>query len=131
MSIRAASIKSRFAPLRSTDPEYSNEIDVELLTFIERYATNLTRWDLLVFFGENPSTRDNASEIAQNVGRRTRTIQKELDDLVYLGILDAHQNADGNLYELTRLPETRRAVVRFARCLSSDRPPAHSHGTVD
>jgi DNA-binding MarR family transcriptional regulator len=93
----------------------SHEVDVEMFTFIERYATNLARWDLLIFFGRNPSARDDASKIAEHVGRAERTVEKELDDLVYLGILHTHRNSDGVLYGLTHASATRRSVMRLAR----------------
>jgi hypothetical protein len=93
----------------------SNEIDIELLAFMERYATNLARWDLLLYFGRNPSARDTAHGIARQVGRRTRIIRKELDDLTLLGILHTHENGRGMLYSLTRSPKTRRAITRFAQ----------------
>ncbi len=97
----------------------THEIDLELFTFIERYATNLARWDLLVYFGQHPTTQDNASTIASQVGRNARMVQKELDDLVYLGILSAHQNGSGMRYGLVRSAATRRAVVRLARDFSA------------
>lgn len=97
----------------------SNEIDVEVLAFMERYATNLARWDLLVFFGKHPSTSDTARGIAKQIGRRTRTVQKELDDLIYLGILRARENGQGMRYQLARAPKTRRTIVRFAQRLGN------------
>jgi len=93
----------------------AQEVDVELLTFVERYATNLARWDVLVFFGRNPAARDNALGIAQQIGRRAHIIEKELNDLVYLGILRARDLGGGMQYELARLPGTRRTVMRLAR----------------
>jgi hypothetical protein len=93
----------------------AQEVDVELLTFVERYATNLARWDVLVFFGRNPTARDNALGIAQQIGRRAHIIEKELNDLVYLGILRARDLGGGMQYELARLPGTRRTVMRLAR----------------
>ncbi len=101
---------------RSVKP--SREIDVELLAFIERYATNLARWDLLAFFGRNPSACDTASGIAAQIGRRPRIVQKELDDLAYLGLLRAHSNGPGMRYELAHTQKTRRTVMRFARRLA-------------
>lgn len=96
----------------------SREIDVELLAFVERYATNLARWDLLAFFGRNPSVCDTAPGIAARIGRRPRIVQKELDDLAYLGLLRAHSNGQGMRYELGHSQRTRRTVMRFARRLA-------------
>lgn len=103
----------------------SNEIDVELLAFIERYATNLARWDLLAYFGRNPSACDTAHGIATEVRRRTRIVRKELDDLTFLGVLRAHENGNGMLYELARAPKTRRAIVRFAQRHSNRNGKGH------
>ncbi len=104
----------------------SNEVDVELLAFMERYATNLARWDLLVFFGQNPTARDTARGIARQIGRRTRIVQKELDDLTYLGILRSHSSTQGMQYELARATKTRRTVVRFAQRLGHRKGNGHS-----
>ncbi len=99
----------------------AHEVDIELFTFIERYATSVARWDLLVFFGQNPTAEDDATKIARHVGRAPRAVQKELDDLVYLGILRAHANGDGVHYGLIRSPTTRRAVIRLARDFAEHR----------
>ncbi|MDE3091223.1 MAG: hypothetical protein KGJ80_17785, partial [Chloroflexota bacterium] len=61
---------SRLTPRARLSLRPSNEIDVELLAFAERYATNLARWDLLLYFGQNPTARDSARGIARQVGRR-------------------------------------------------------------
>lgn len=93
----------------------SGEVDIEVLTFIERYATNLARWDVLLFFGRNPVAQDNANGIARQIGRRARSIAKELEDLTYLGVLHAQPNGKGLTYQLTRAPAVRRAVMRLAK----------------
>lgn len=93
----------------------SHEIDVELFTFVERYATNLTRLDLLIYFGQHPSLHLNALEIAKRIGRATCSVQKELDDFCYLGILRANRNNGNSHYGLSRTSATRRAVTRLAR----------------
>jgi len=116
--LRGMTIYQRVA--RGTDSlKTSREIDVELLAFIERYATNLARWDLLAFFGRNPSICDSAHGIAAQIGRRPRIVQKELDDLAYLGLLRAHSNGEGMRYELVHTQKTRRTVMRFARRLAA------------
>jgi len=101
-------------PVRSIET-HAHEIDIELLTFVERYATNLAKWDLLLFFGRNPTAREDAFTIARQTGRRLHIVEKELNDLVYLGILRARVRGHSTLYELARLPSTRRTVTRLAR----------------
>ncbi|MBI5032094.1 MAG: hypothetical protein HZB51_16305 [Chloroflexi bacterium] len=99
----------------------SQEIDVELFAFIERYATSLIRWDLLLYFGQNPNRRDQAFEVAQRMGRKLITLQKELDDLVYLGVLRVDQKADTLFYSLAHDVNTRHAAIRMARDVSITR----------
>ena len=95
--------------------QYSKEIDIELMAFIERYATNLTRWDVLIYFGKNPDASENVDTLAGRVGRRPNVVVKELDDLTYLGILCTRQNGHGMQYELAPLREMRRTVARLAK----------------
>ncbi len=99
----------------SSFPLSTQEIDVELFTFIERYATNLVRWDLLLFFGRHPAMHLEAHQVAQRIGRSPRLVQKELDDLVYLGIVRLYRTESQVRYGLTRATATRRAVIRMAR----------------
>ena len=99
-------------PVCSTSPQ---EIDVELFAFIERYATNLTRWDLLLYFGHHPNARGNAWSIAARIGRKISGVQKELDDLAYLGVVQADRTNHISQYTLARDANTRRAAVRMAR----------------
>ncbi len=90
------------------------EIDIELLAFVERYATNLTRWDILILFGQNPLLSESAPSVARRLGRRTRALEKELEDLAYLGVLSAHFNGRGTVYELTGNPGIHRTLTRLA-----------------
>jgi DNA-binding MarR family transcriptional regulator len=95
-----------------------HEIDIELFAFIERYATNLPRWDLLLFFGQNPSMSSNIASIAERIGRAPSTVQKELDNLAYLGILQADRNQPSAFYSLSESKPLRSAVLRMAHELS-------------
>jgi DNA-binding MarR family transcriptional regulator len=97
------------------------EIDVELFAFVERYATNLARWDLLLYFGQNPNTRDDASDIAGRIGRRPVSVRNELDDLAYLGVVQADRTNHVTHYELSGDLPTRRAAMRMARNISATR----------
>jgi len=99
----------------SSFPLSTQEIDIELFTFIERYVTNLVRWDLLIFFGRHPAIHLEAHQIAQRIGRSPRLVQKELDDLVYLGIVRLYRTESQVQYGLSRSTATRRAVIRMVR----------------
>ena len=92
----------------------SSEVDIELFTFVERYATNLVRWDLLLFFGNHPDARLSAAEIAQELRRSLSTILKELDDLAYLRVLDRRYTPKKTTFQLSHKPAVQRAVIRLA-----------------
>ncbi|MCD6553401.1 MAG: hypothetical protein DRI52_06485 [Chloroflexi bacterium] len=89
------------------------EVDVELLAFVERYATGLLKWDIITFFGQNPHTHDTALNIAHFIGRNPRAVMLDLGDLAILGLL-RQTRANGEIvYHLTSDRVLRGAILRF------------------
>jgi hypothetical protein len=100
----------------------SKEIDVDLLAFVERYANDLLKWDLISLFARNPGLYDTAESVAQRVGRNPRVVRSELSDLVMLGVLDwGHLNGD-HIYHLTRHSDLRQQALKFAEHLDHTKP---------
>jgi hypothetical protein len=98
--------------------EPNREVDVDLLVFIERYANDLLRWDLISFFARNPNLYDTADSVARGVGRNPRAVRSELGDLAMLGVLD-WDNLNGDyIYYLTQRPDLRRLALKFAQHLN-------------
>lgn len=96
------------------------EIDLELFTFVERYATNNFRWDLILLFGNQPDSEFSAQEIADQLRRGVFATTKELDDLTYLRVLVRRYTPELTTYRLTKRTAVRRASV----CLADlERPP--------
>jgi hypothetical protein len=96
-------------------PPPTKEVDVDFLVFVERYATDLLKWDILTFFAHNPNYCAPASQIAQQIGRSAYSIQPELGDLALLGILEQrHGLGEQTLYQLTHKPHLRRVILKFA-----------------
>ena len=93
----------------------SAEIDLELFTFVERYATTLVRWDLILFFGKNPDAGWTAVEVATHLRRSVSVATKELDDLTYLRVLVRQYTPERTTYRLTRRATVRRAAIRLAQ----------------
>jgi hypothetical protein len=91
------------------------EIEIDVLVLIERYATDLLKWDILTLFGRQPELSLLAHEVAQRIGRSSQSIRAELGDLALLGILEQSRN-DSNqvLYQLTPQPRLRQAAIKFA-----------------
>lgn len=105
-------------PMTDTAP-YSSvhgpaEIDLELFTFVERYATTVFRWDLILFFGKNPDKGWTPVEVAKQLRRSAATTTKEMDELTYLKVLVRHYAPDRTTYRLSRRAVVRRAATRLA-----------------
>lgn len=99
------------APHRSS----AKEIDVDFLVFVERYATDLLKWDILTFFARHPDFCAPTASVAQHIGRSTQSVRPELGDLALLGILDQIPAQDNEpLYRLTRQPPLRKMILKFA-----------------
>lgn len=98
----------------------TKELDVPFLVFVERYATDLLKWDILTFFAHNPNFCATDLVIAQQIGRNVRSIRPDLGDLVLLGVLE--QTASRTLqpcYQLTSQPVIRRIILRFSEQLAA------------
>lgn len=96
-------------------PSPVKEIDVGFLVFVQRYATDLLKWDILSFFAHNPDLRASASQIARQLGRSTHAVLPEIGDLKILGILEQARTPDHQiLYQLTQEPRLRKITLKFA-----------------
>lgn len=99
------------------------EIDLELFTFVERYATTNFRWDLLLLFGNTPDTERTPQEVAEILRRNVGATTKELDDLAYLRLLVRRYTPERTTYRLTRRLNIRRSATRLANFESSPAMP--------
>jgi hypothetical protein len=89
------------------------EVDVDLLAFVERYATGAVKWDIIVFFGENPYTGDTARSIAQRIGRSLDTVLPELVDLAMVGLLERIEIGGSVIFQLTQEQALRQTTLNF------------------
>src|SRR4029079_2849795 len=78
------------------------EIDLELFTFVERFATNNVRWDLILLFGSDPDAELTSQEIAGHLRRGVVVTTKELDDLTYLRVLVRRYTPERTTYRLSK-----------------------------
>ena len=101
-------------PVTRTVARGASEIDLELFTFVERYATNLFRWDLILLFGKNPEVALSPLEIAERLHRGVFPTTKELDDLTYLHVLVRRYTPERTTYRLSKRTNIRRAAIQLA-----------------
>ncbi len=99
----------------------TKEVDVALLVFVERYATDLLKWDILTLFADKPNFRVSATKVANRLGRSTHAIRPELGNLAMSGILSQTQRQhDGQtLYKLTSEPQLRKMTLKFAKRIAT------------
>jgi len=95
------------------------EIDIALLAFIKRCVNSPVKWDIVVFFGQNPYTRDTALGVAQRIGRSLKIILPELRDLVLLSVLEQTELNGEMVYQLTMERELRETIFRFVEYFSA------------
>ena len=90
------------------------DVDLELLVFVERYATNYLKWDILTYFGQYPDDRQTAEDIAGKIGRNYKALRPEIGDLAMLGVLKKSNNSSRPKYQLTSNPLLRTQALKFA-----------------
>ena len=96
-------------------PTPTREVDVEFLVFVQRYATDLLKWDILSFFAHHPDVRIPVYQLAQKIGRNPHSILPELGDLKILGILEQSRLPNNQiLYQLARKSDLRKMALKFA-----------------
>ncbi len=93
----------------------TKEIDIEFLVFVERYAGDLLKWDILTYFAQKPDALVPAATVADRIGRTVTSVRPEIGDMVVRGILEQSTAPDGLLvYRLTQNPSLRKMVLKFA-----------------
>ena len=93
------------------------EVDIELLAFIERVGDSLLKLDLLNFFANNPYTRDTSNNIALRIGRDRESVALELYDLYLMGLLERERLDNTYVYHLSHDKRTRELAAKAARKL--------------
>lgn len=92
-----------------------DDIDPVLLDFLRKKVNSFIKWDLVRFFHDNPHAADTVDNIASYIGRDTRTILDELDELAQVGVLDQNQVSGQTIYVLTSDQGMRDLINNFVR----------------
>ena len=89
--------------------------DTRLLDFIREKVDTFVKWDLVRFFHDNPYAADSAENIARFAGRDARTVDRELQELVRSGVVEAYVAGNGNMqiYRYVKDQQIRDAVQSF------------------
>jgi len=86
-----------------------------LLDFVREKVDTFVKWDLVRFFHDNPHAADSAENIARFSGRETRTVEKDLQELVRSGVVETSVAGNGatRIYRYVKDQQVRDAVKRF------------------
>lgn len=93
-------------------------MDPEVLEFLRSTVNSFIKWDLIIFFSENPNTTDTATNVARYIGRDVSAIERELDELVEAGVLQRERAGELIVYSLTADEQIRQRVKRFESVVS-------------
>jgi len=97
-----------------------DDMDPEVLEFLKTTVNTFIKWDLVLFFYENPNTTDTTENIARYIGRDAEVIEGELNDLARVGVLDRHESGKLTVYSLTNDAQIRARIKHFVSA-SDDR----------
>lgn len=94
-------------------------LDKQLDQFVDASINNFVKWDLLVFFHQNPEFSDTCPSIATRLGRREEDIGSALGDLVEAGILAARKSPAEPVFHYSPKGPSKELVERFVTALDS------------
>ncbi len=103
------------------DTKLMEDMEPQLFNFLKTGVNSFIKWDLVRFFHENSTTADTADDIARYAGRAQADIEKELIELVEVGILDQELVGDMSVFSLSTDQATRELIEQFVRACNDRR----------
>jgi len=95
------------------DTKLMEDMEPQLFNFLKTGVNSFIKWDLVRFFHENSTTADTADDIARYAGRAQADIEKELIELVEVGILDQESVGEMSVFSLATDQATRELIEQF------------------
>jgi hypothetical protein len=90
-----------------------DDMDPEVLEFLKTAVNTFIKWDVVIFFYENPNAADTADNLARYIGRDAGAIEGELDELTAVGVLQCRPTGQLQVYSLTANPQMRDRLRHF------------------
>ncbi len=94
--------------------------DLSYLAFLQCYARDLIKWDIICFFAGHQDRWITLSELAEALDQPMQTVADHADELVNRRLLSERVMATGLEYGLTCVPHLRHQAARLGsewRCL--------------
>ena len=93
--------------MTQVNSQLMDDMDPQLLNFLQTTINSFVKWDLIRFFHNNPHAADTAENIAHYVGRDNYAIEDDLTGLVKSGILQYADRPNARVYSLVNDDEMR------------------------
>ncbi len=90
-----------------------DDMDPEVLEFLKSTVNSFIKWDLVLFFSENPNTTDTAANVSRYIGRDVSVTESELDALAESKVLQRDRAGELMVYSLTADQSMRDRVKHF------------------
>lgn len=94
-------------------------LDSDLESFIEEHVNSFIKWDLVVFFHNNPESKETAEEIASLLGRKESDIETALKELVQSKLVSSERIVNKDHYYYKPPRQMAEMVSQFVSCLDS------------
>jgi hypothetical protein len=96
-----------------TKASLQNTDEMNWYDFLRNKVNSFIKWDLMRFFHDNPHTRDTAENLARYTGRDLKTVERELNGLVAVQVLQTEVVGSAKVYTLSSDPEVRETINAF------------------
>jgi len=96
-------------------PRLGDDLDPQMVSFLQNKVNTFVKWDLIRFFHDNPHTADTAENIARFTGRDILAITDELAQLVEANVLIGQMVSGRAIYRLADDRQMREMVNNFVR----------------
>ncbi len=87
--------------------------DVSYLAFLQCYARNLVKWEIICFFASHQDEWCGLDVLAEAIGSPLNETENSLCQLTQARLLDERVLSTGIFYRLTRVPQLRHQVARL------------------
>ena len=104
--------------MTQVNSEMMDDMDPQLLAFLQTKVNSFIKWDLVRFFHNNPHAADTAENIARYIGRDDYVIEDDLTGLVESGILQSAEVPNTRIYSLVNDSDVRAMVANFVAACS-------------
>lgn len=111
MTPRRSGYRSEAISAHSEENAPSRGVDSETLDFIQTYITSYTKWEVLKYFAENPSTVETVRGFARRLNKDQRQFSEALTSLARTGIVSNGKGPEEASYSLTA-DATQKAVLQ-------------------